>query len=136
MDTNITNNSDTSSSKDLSLEEVIEGDIFELAGFGDGSAEDKAKILDQLVRVVRIRVLDRIDSELSEDQKEQLKTVLDSGTEAELKDFLDGLGMDFEVMTAKEAAKAKIEFLTYLKMIKKSGETLAELLVKIKNEDI
>lgn len=122
---------------DLSFDDVIEGDIFELAGIKVDDAE-RAELMEGLLKIVRIRVLDRIDEQLRDNEREQLKAILESegNSKEELQKFMNGLGLDLMTISSEEAAKVKIEFLTHIKMTKEAGDSLADFFAKIKQNEI
>lgn len=121
---------------DLNLNQVIEKDIIELLGVGSISEEEKINLYEKMIETIRLRTFERFDDSLQDSQREDLKKILEEGTEEELKDFYTSNNFDFEKVMTEEALKYKIELVTYSEFIKQSGASIAELKDKIAKGDL
>jgi len=133
MNDDTKNTSDQETIDGLTFDQVIGGDIFELVGL-KLSDEERNRLATKMLSVIQIRVFDRVDSQLDAASREEFKKVLENGDSKAIGDFLVGKNIDYTALVAEEAAKYKIEFITYVKMIQKSGGTLADVMTKIKGE--
>ena len=125
-----------STDRQLTIDEVVEKDIFSLLGIESIPPEEKERLTEKILETVRLRVFDRFDQSLSEDERAQLKTLLDSGSDEEIKHFYEEKEFDFNKAMIEEALKYKIEVAAYADFIKQSGATLAELKEKINKGDL
>jgi len=114
----------------LTFDQVVGGDIFELVGM-KVTDQERNDLATKMLSTIQIRVFDRIDSQLDEDGKEEFKKALESEDKSAINAFFDNQNIDYTALTVEEAAKYKIEFVTYVKMVEKSGGTLDEAINKV-----
>ncbi len=122
-------NSETQTIAGLTFDQVVGGDIFELVGM-KVTDQERNDLATKMLSTIQIRVFDRIDSQLDEDGKEEFKKALESEDKSAINAFFDNQNIDYTALTVEEAAKYKIEFVTYVKMVEKSGGTLDEAISK------
>ncbi|MCX6811042.1 MAG: hypothetical protein NTY30_04935 [Candidatus Berkelbacteria bacterium] len=114
----------------LSFDQVVGGDIFELVGL-ELSDEERDQLATKMFGAIQLRVFERINSELDESGRADFKSTLETGDNNAITSFFENQNIDFTAITAEEAAKYKIEFITFAKMIEKSGGTLADILLEL-----
>lgn len=122
---------------DISANDIAEKDILELAGLGYLPEEEKSSFYEQMLATIRIWTMDKVDSLLSSEDQAVLKYILEKDAEdnREIENFLKQRNVDIEQITIEESFKYKVEFLSYAKMIKEAGLTLAQLQKKINQEN-
>lgn len=123
-------NSETQTIAGLTFDQVVGGDIFELVGM-KVTDQERNDLATKMLSTIQIRVFDRIDSQLDEYGKEEFKKALVSEDKSAINAFFDNQNIDYTALTVEEAAKYKIEFVTYVKMVEKSGGTLDEAINKV-----
>lgn len=123
-------NTETQTIAGLTFDQVVGGDIFELVGM-KVTDQERNDLATKMLSTIQIRVFDRIDSQLDEDGKEEFKKALESEDKSAINAFFDNQNIDYTALTVEEAAKYKIEFVTYVKMVEKSGGTLDEAINKV-----
>jgi hypothetical protein len=123
-------NTETQTIAGLTFDQVVGGDIFELVGM-KVTDQERNDLATKMLSTIQIRVFDRIDSQLDEAGKEEFKKALESEDKSAINAFFDKQNIDYTALTVEEAAKYKIEFVTYVKMVEKSGGTLDEAINKV-----
>ena len=126
----MTNDDDQNKIGDLSFDDVIGGDIFELVGL-KLSDDERDQLATKMLAAIQLRVFERIDSQLDDSGRAEFKTTLESGDNNLITGFFENRNIDFAAITAEESAKYKIEFVAYAKMIEKSGGALADILAEL-----
>lgn len=107
--------------KSYTLDEVLRGDILELAGFRNLSEEERRKHYQRMLETVMNRVLARVHDSLKPEDRKEFLTMLESGkSEKELLDYLEARGLETNQLMAEETLTYKAEFL------KAAGHTVSE----------
>lgn len=95
--------------RNISYDEIINQDILELLGAKDLPAPKKEVLYQKMLQTIQNRVIARIDDELSEDERQQWLTLVDSADQQKMTDFLKNKGFDLPKLMLEEALIYKTE---------------------------
>lgn len=93
------------------LDELLEGDLFELLGIKEADDKVKKEILEGMMRTVDARVANRVASELSDEAAQEFKDTAEKGDPQALAEFLAGVGVDLPKIVSEEATKHRVEII-------------------------
>jgi len=94
---------------DYSYDDILNKDILELMGAGDLPEEKKQEIYTKMLATIQNRTIARIFDQLSPEDGEKLKQLLDSNNKTEIESFLKSKGVDIAKMMLEEAIIYKSE---------------------------
>jgi hypothetical protein len=86
-----------------------ETDILKELGLDSISEEKKAEILNLLAQTLHAALVNRIDQELSPEDKQNLLQLIEKGNEDEINNFIGSKIQNFDQIYAEELAKFKNE---------------------------
>ena len=116
MDTKSTNNQSGSNADPRAsiYDEILEKDILDLIGAKGLSDNEKEEIYSKMLDTIMTRVLLKVDSQLTDDDVEEIKKVVEKkDKEAFLKIFKDK-GIDIDDIFVQEAALYKVEMVALI----------------------
>jgi len=97
---------------DYSYEDILNKDILELMGAGDLSDEKKQELYTKMLETIQNRTIARIFDQLSPEDGEKLKQLIDSNNKTEIESFLKSKGVDIAKMMLEEAIIYKSELIS------------------------
>jgi len=95
--------------EDYTYEDILNKDILELMGVGNLPEEKKRKLYTKMLETIQNRTIARIFDQLSPEDGEKLKQLLDSDNKTEIESFLKSKGVDIAKMMLEEAIIYKAE---------------------------
>ncbi|MFA4930356.1 MAG: hypothetical protein WC570_00600 [Patescibacteria group bacterium] len=97
--------------KGLDLKNLIEGDLFELAGLENLPEGKKEEMISKMMESVRDRVMVRIVEELGQENEAEFFSLLDENNDDEIREYLDSYGIKLDMLVTEEALVYKKELL-------------------------
>lgn len=104
-----------SQNNDLSTEEYLNKDIFELLGAKNIPNENKDKITNKMLETIQQRVIGRVLDQLSDQDYDELKEILKSKDENRFDQFYKKTGISLVEIFSEEALLYKIEIVNLIK---------------------
>ena len=95
--------------EDYTYEDILNKDILELMGVGNLPEEKKRELYTKMLETIQNRTIARIFDQLSPEDGEKLKQLLDSDNKTEIESFLKSKGVDIAKMMLEEAIIYKAE---------------------------
>ena len=92
------------------LKEKAEKDLFEAIGFKNLPENEKAALLEKMMKLIEVRTLNKILDSLNPEQDEKLKNLDQNDSEA-LENFLQEYVPNYETLFYDEAKKLRQELL-------------------------
>ncbi len=103
-------------------EDLIEGDIFELMGLDHLSDDKKAELINQLNRGIQSRVAVRIDDLLAEADKSIFTDLMAKDQDEETLKFLESKNINLGQLVVEETLLEKIKLIDLAKKVKSQKE--------------
>lgn len=98
------------------LDELLEGNLFELLGIQDSDQEYKDKITKKMMDTVDARVLKRVGSMLSEEDANEFSQIAETGNAQKLSDYLVGKKIDLPAIVSEEATRYRVEIIETIRL--------------------
>jgi fructose-1-phosphate kinase PfkB-like protein len=95
--------------EDYTYEDILNKDILELMGVGNLPEEKKRELYTKMLETIQNRTIARIFDQLSPEDGEKLKQLLDSDNKTEIESFLKSKGVEIAKMMLEEAIIYKAE---------------------------
>lgn len=102
----------------LSVEEILEKDIFELLGIENASDEKKQALLQTMTTTVEARVVNRVAAMLDGNAAEKFQELAEAGDAQKLVDFLVDQKIDLPQIVSEEATRHRVEVVELLALAK------------------
>jgi len=99
--------------EDYTYDDILNKDILELMDAGDLSEEKKRELYIKMLETIQNRTIARIFDQLSPEDGEKLKQLIDSNNKAEIESFLKSKGIDIAQMMLEEAIIYKSELVGF-----------------------
>jgi len=93
------------------VQELVEGDIFEVLGMQELSDEDKKSLVTQMLETVQARVYTKIYQQLDEEEQQEINTI---GSDRILT-YLMQKGFDVMTMVIEEGVRYRLELIAVFK---------------------
>ena len=106
---------------DDELKDILDKDLLELLGAKNMSDEDMATMYEKMAMTVQDRVMLRIYDALSNEERGEFATIVDSGDVSKTHDFLLGKDINVPKLLVQEAVLYKLEIMSLLKMGKEES---------------
>ncbi len=116
---------DDSATDDLSAEDIINKDIFELMGVSDMSEEQKVELSKQITDTIEKKVFAQIVEKLSDNEIPRWKQLLETGSSADIKDFLAKHNMNLNNLMTQTALDYKTEMADVATPLRKAQQKTA-----------
>ena len=97
--------------RSISYDDIIDEDILVLMGAKNMPPEEKEKLYSQMIETIQLRVLARVDDQLSDQEAEEIVKIVKSEDKAKFFEFLKGKDINIEKLYAEEALIYKIEMI-------------------------
>ena len=104
----------------IAPEDFLDKDILDLMGAKDMSEDEKSEIYSKMMDTIEQRVLARMIEELTDEEYEELKTILAEKSEEKFADFAKKIDLNLTTMFAEEALMYKIEMVNLINMPKQN----------------
>jgi hypothetical protein len=95
----------------ISYDDIIDEDILVLMGAKNMPPEKKEELYNKMIETIQLRVLARIDDQLSDQEAEEIAKIVKSEDKAKFFEFLKGKDINIEKLYAEEALIYKIEMI-------------------------
>jgi len=95
-----------------SYEDILNKDILELMGAKDMSEERKKELYTKMLETIQNRVIVKIINQLSDEDAEAFKKLVDSGNKTEMENFLNSREIDLAQLMLAEAMIYKTEMVS------------------------
>lgn len=102
------------------LDELLEGDLFELLGIKDADQEIKDQIVETMMRTIDARVLSRVGDLLSEEEAEEFKQLSETGDPQKLSQYLVDKKIDLPTIVSEEATRHRAEMIETIRLAQES----------------
>ncbi len=96
-------------STQLTIDQIINGDMLELMGAKNMSPERRAALYNKALDTIYIRILARVDDTLSDAEAQEWKAIVDQGDHARNEAFLRDHKIDLPSLLAQEALIYKLQ---------------------------
>lgn len=103
--------SSQSSTQKISYDDIIDEDILVLMGAKNMPSAEKEDLYKKMIETIQLRVLARIDDQLSDQEAEEIGTIVKSDDKAKFFEYLKNKDIDIEKLYAEEALIYKIEMI-------------------------
>lgn len=100
---------------EVSYDDIINKDIFELMGAGDMPEEQKRNLYTKMMDTVMNRAMVRVHDTLSEADREEWKKLLDGGDKPKMDGYLHEHKIDLPKILVEEALMLKTELVDLAK---------------------
>lgn len=98
-------------SRRITYDDIIDEDILTLMGAKNMSEEEKEELYKKMIETIQLRVLSRIDDQLSDQEAEEVKEIVKSNDKEKFFDYLRSKNIDVGKLYAEEALIYKIEMI-------------------------
>lgn len=89
--------------------EILDKDILDLMGVGDLPENEKEEIYKKMLDTIMNRVVLRLDSQVSDEEVEKMKEIMEKEDKAGFFKLFEDKGIDIKAIFAEEAALYKVE---------------------------
>lgn len=103
-------------------QDILNKDILELIGAQNLPDDKKKQLYQKMLETIQNRSITRILDQLSDNDAEEFKTILDSGDQPKADQFLKSKGIDIRQIMLQESIIYKTEMTELSKQIKPSEE--------------
>lgn len=93
----------------LTVDDILEKDLFELLGVAGASDKEKEALLATMTETVDARVVLRVASMLSDEDAKIFQSLANSGEAQRIVDFLVEKGIDLPQIVSEEATRYRVE---------------------------
>lgn len=101
---------------DDEIKDILDKDLLDLMGAKNMSDEDKAAMYEKMATTVQDRVMLRIYDALTDKERSEFATIVDSGDAGKTNEFLLGKNLNVPKLLVQEAVLYKLEIMSLLKM--------------------
>lgn len=106
---NATTNTNGDFINGIKFDDLFNKDILELMGLTNLSEEETEKVKMDMLETIQMRVIARIETQITDEDVPTWKAVLESGDQEKIKAFLDKKGININELMAQEALVYKLE---------------------------
>lgn len=106
---------------DYTYEDIIKKDILDLMGASDMPEEKKKELYTKMLETIQNRVITKIFDQLTPENAEKLKQLIDKGNKSEIENFLKFQNIDLAKLMLEEALIYKTEMVDLSKKVIKEG---------------
>lgn len=112
----------SSDTADVSADDIVGKDLFELMGVENMPEDKKQELYKQAMETIEKRTFARVHDSLPEADLPQFKQLIDTGTPQQLTDFLKQRNIDLEKLMAQEAFIYKTEMVELSKPLRNAAK--------------
>ena len=111
---------------EVSVDDIISKDIFELMGAKDMPEERKRNLYTKILATIQNRVIARIADSLNDKDTEEWTKVKETGDRQKMNEFMTSKGIDINKLLMQEALIYKLELVKLAEPIRKASEKTKE----------
>src|SRR5579871_3060777 len=100
-----------------SLDELLEGDLFELLGIQEVDEQKKAALVKSMTETIEARAVNRITGLLSEAEAEQFGRLAEANESEKLVQFLVDHQIDLPQIVSEEATRLRVELIELTRLV-------------------
>ena len=98
-------------SQQYTADEIMDKDILDLMGAQNMTPEEKEELYQKMIETIEMRVLARVDDQLSDQDVEQIKKAVEEKNKDAFFQVLTAKGIDVDKIYAEEALVYKFEMI-------------------------
>jgi len=99
------------------IDELLEGDLFELLGISDVDDTKKASLVKTMTETVDARVINRVTALMSEEDAAQFGQLAEAEDQEGLIKFLVDREIDLPQIVSEEAARLRVELVELTRLV-------------------
>lgn len=101
---------------DEEIKNILEKDLLELMGEQNMPGEEKVALYEKMAQTVEDRVMLRIYDALTDPERKEFETIIDSGDRAKTNEYLLAKDLSIQQMLVQEAMLYKLDMMSLMKL--------------------
>jgi hypothetical protein len=120
---------------DISVEDIVKEDIFNLLGATGLTDEEKKKIYEKMLETLNYRVVEKVSGMLTDEELDKWCAFAKEGKEKEANDFLIQKNINIQEIMENESLIYKTELVAYSQYLKKTGKAASSLIKTLEDKN-